>query len=77
MVESTVSVSKEKKAIWATYKNHPKESMEALIDRTFQLAYVNEEPLTAIDLTDIQKSLVDFKNGKFKTNAQLLKELED
>ena len=75
MVESTMSVSKESKVKWSTYKNHPKESMEALINRTFRLAYVNEEPLDARDISDIEKSLVDFKNGNFKTNAQLLKEL--
>lgn len=75
MVESTMSVSRESKAKWASFKNHPKESMEALINRTFNLAYVNEEPLDTRDISDIQKSLVDFKNGNFKTNAQLLEEL--
>ncbi len=76
MVESSMSVSQESKLKWAAFKNHPKESMEALINRTFNLAYVNEEPLDARDISDIQRSLADFKNGNFKTNAQLLKELE-
>ncbi len=75
MVESTMSVSKEAKERWATYKNHPKESMESLIDRVFKLAYDDEEGLSDQDLENIAASLNDFKNNKFKTNKELLAEL--
>ena len=76
VLQTSMKLSKKSKKEWGEHKNHPKESMEALINRTFKLAYGNEEPLDARDISDIEKSLVDFKNGNFKTNAQLLKELE-
>ena len=73
--QSSMKVTNEAKVRWAIHKNHPKESMESLIDRTFKIAYADEEPLNDKDFEDITASLNDFKNGKFKTNKELLAEL--
>ncbi len=75
VLQSSMKVTKASKEKWATYKNHPKESMESLINRVFKLAYDDEEPLNGKDLEDIQDSLNDFKNNKFKSNKELLAEL--
>ena len=73
---TTIKVSKESKQRWENYKTYPKESMEDLINRAFMLAYETEDPLNDKDLEDISKSLDDFRNNRYKTTDQLLKELE-
>ncbi len=75
VLQTSIKVTKESKEKWTTYKNHPKESMESMINRILKLAYDDEEPLNGKDLKDIQDSLNDFKNNKFKSNKELLAEL--
>lgn len=72
---SSIQVTPKSKKQWESYKNHPRESMEKMINRILKLAYEDEEPLTKIDLKDIEASLKDFKNGKFTTNKELRAEL--
>ena len=73
---SSIRVSKESKQRWENYKIYPKESMEDLINRVFALAYETKEPFDEADLTDIEKSLDDFRNNRYQSTDQLLKELK-
>ncbi len=50
--------------------------MEDLINRVFALAYETKEPFDEADLTDIEKSLDDFRNNRYQSTDQLLKELK-
>ncbi len=72
---SSIQVTPKSKKHWENYKNHPSESMEKMINRILKLAFEDEEPLTKIDLKDIEASLKDFKIGKFTTNKELRAEL--
>jgi len=75
MVESTISVSRETKQFWATYKNHPSESMENMFNRILKSVYDEDERLNKQDLADIKLAMKDFEEGRFTSNKDVRKEL--
>lgn len=73
---TSIQVSKESKKAWDSFKNHPQESYENMINRILKSYYEDDsELLTAKDLQDIEKSIKEIKSGKYTTNKDLRKEL--
>jgi len=71
---TSIQVSKNSKKHWNTLKNHPSESFEAMVNRLINT--LNEDDsdlLTDKDVLEIEQSIRDIKEGKFMTNAQLMK----
>lgn len=73
---TSIQVSKESKKAWDSFKNHPQESYENMINRILKSYYEDDSELfTAKDLQDIEKSIKEIKSGKYTTNKDLRKEL--
>jgi len=74
MEMSSIPVSDSSKKIWESLKDDPEESYENAINRIIGIVY-DVEPLTELDLSDMDGSMRDFKDGKYVTNKQLRKDL--
>ena len=69
---TSIQVSKKSKEQWRTLKNHPSESFENMFNRILKYVYEDDSDLlTEQDLKDIEKSIQEFKEGKFVTNDEL------
>ncbi len=70
--QSSVSLSKKTKEVLVELKNFPNESFEEVIKRMIS-AYTDEQDdlLTDDDVAQIEKSLGQIKEGKYKTLEQL------
>ena len=71
---TSIQVSTNSKDLWSTLKNHSGESFEAMVNRLINT--LNEDDsdlLTDKDISEIEQSIQDIKEGKFMTNAQLMK----
>ncbi len=70
--QSSVSLSKKTKEALVELKNFPNESFEEVIKRMIS-AYTDEQDdlLTDDDVAQIEKSLEQIKEGKYKTLEQL------
>ena len=74
---SSIQVSKDSMNQWKTLKNHPSESYEDMFNRILKNVYEDDSDLlTKKDLKDIQKSLQEFKEGKFTTHDELKKKYD-
>jgi len=71
---SSIQVSESSKKMWESLKDSPEESYESAINRIIGIVY-DAEPLTEQDLSDMDGSVRDFKDGKYVTNEQLRKDL--
>ncbi|MGI9566670.1 MAG: hypothetical protein ACR2LL_06620 [Nitrosopumilus sp.] len=73
---TSIQVSKRSKKKWDSFKNHPQESYENMINRILKTVQEDDSDLlTAKDLQDIEKSIKEIKSGKYTTNKELRKEL--
>jgi len=74
---TSIQVSKKSKKKWDSFKNHPLESYENMINRILKASQEDDSNfLTAKDLRDIEKSIKEIKSGKYTTNKRLRKELK-
>lgn len=71
---TTIGVSEESKKRWNEFKNHPSESYENMFNRILNQFEEDDDLLSTQDLLDIEKSLLQIKNGQCITNDELLKE---
>jgi hypothetical protein len=71
---SSITVSKESKKIWESFKNYPQESFEKMINRILK-QQVEDDVLTKEDLQDIQEGVDDIKAGRVFTTEELKREL--
>ena len=72
MEQSSIAVSKKSKEAWETFKNHPSESMEAMINRILKVKSEEDaDLLTAEDILEIKASIAEIEQGHFKTQAQM------
>lgn len=72
---TSIQVSKTSKDKWTTFKNHPNESYENMFNRILnQFKEDDDDLLTSQDLIDIEKSLIQIKNGEYTTLDDILKE---
>ena len=77
MDTTSIQVSKKSKKQWDSFKNHPQESYEDMINRILKTVQEDDSDLlTAKDLKDIEKSIREIKSGKYTTNKKLRKELD-
>lgn len=72
---SSIQVTPKSKKQWESYKNHPSESMEKMINRILKSAYDEDERLNKEDLADIKLAMKDFEAGRFTSNKDVRKEL--
>ncbi len=69
---TSIAVSKKSKKQWESFKNHPSESMESMINRILKAkAQEDEELLTDEDIKEIKESIIDIEKGHFKTQSQM------
>ena len=72
MEPSSISVSKKSKKQWEGFKNHPSESMEAMINRILKIKSEEDaDLLTVEDILEIKSSIAEIEQGHFKTQAQM------
>jgi len=77
MDTTSIQVSKKSKKKWDSFKNHPQESYENMINRILETVQEDDaELLTSKDIKDIEKSIKEIKSGKYTTNKDLRKELD-
>ena len=71
---TSIQVSKSSKEQWNAMKNHPGESFESMVNRMINTLHEDDSDLlTPGDILEIEKSIKDIKDGKYATNAQLMK----
>lgn len=74
---TSIQVSKNSKEKWSTLKNHPSESFEAMINRMVNTLHEDDsEILSKKDISEIEQSISDFKNGRYITNDDLKKKYD-
>jgi len=71
---SSIPVSDSSKKMWESLKDSPEESYESAINRIMGIVY-DVEPPTERDLSDMDGSMRDFKDGRYVTNEQLRNDL--
>ncbi len=72
MEQTSIAVSKKSKREWAKFKNYKQESFEAMINRILKSQTEEDlELLTRQDILDIEKSIFEVQQGKFKTLKQM------
>ena len=72
MEQTSIAVSKKSKKEWERFKNYKQESFEVMINRILKSqAEEDLELLTRQDILDINKSISEMKQGKFKTLKQM------
>ena len=75
MTSTSITVSKESKKFWESFKNYPEESIESMINRILKSkAAEDAELLTKEDLAEIKQSVLEFEQGKFYTLDEIKKE---
>ena len=73
---TSIQVSKKSKEKWDSFKNHPQESYESMINRILRTVQEDDaDLLTVADLRGIEKSRKEIESGKYTTNKELRKEL--
>ena len=72
MEYTSITVSKKSIEEWECFKNHSQESFESMINRILKhYAEENEALLTEEDVSEIELSVKEIKEGKFKTLEQM------
>lgn len=70
---TSIQVSKTSKDKWIKFKNHPNESYENMFNRILNQFEEDDDLLTPQDLIDIEKSLIQIKNGEYVTHEEMMK----
>ncbi len=73
-METTIQVHRGLKDKLEKLKIHPRESYEKVIERLIS-SKIDQEPLSAEEIKDIEKSLKDIKNGKLYTTKEMSEKL--
>jgi len=68
---TTVPLSQQTKQELVSFKNHPSETFEQLFQRILKNLVEDDDLLTKDDLEQIDKSLEQIREGKFKTQKQM------
>ena len=72
MEQTSIAVSKKSKEEWEKFKNHPGESMEAMINRILKRQKEeDEELLTSEDIAKLKESVLEIEKGNYMTQEQI------
>lgn len=74
METTTIQIRKVLKKKLDELKTYPNEPMDSVIERLTDMA-IDEEPLSAEEIRDIEKSLEDIKKGRVYSLGEVKKQL--
>ena len=74
METTTIQIRKVLKKKLDELKTYPNEPMDSVIERLTDMA-IDEEPLSAEEIKDIEKSLEDIKKGRVYSLGEVKKQL--